>query len=80
MQGRDSPMGDGSKKWKMELIDMEVENVEFFGAVADAIEHQHVIGDGIANILVETEGPRGAGDQIGTRYGVAACEQRYVVT
>jgi hypothetical protein len=32
-------MGDRSKQWKVKLIDVEVQNVEFVSELAHAVEH-----------------------------------------
>ena len=46
----------------MKLIDMKVENIELVGPLANLVEHQHVIGDGIANSRREPK------CGLGTRY------------
>ena len=60
----------------MELVDMEVQNVEIVGALAHAIEHQHVIGNRIADAGVEPQRLGHAGHEIGRRDRIAAREQR----
>ena len=65
VQGSDSTACDIPKQRKMELIDVEMQNVKLVGSLADAIEHQHVIRDRIAHAGVETESLRYAGNEIG---------------
>ena len=48
----------------MKLIDMEVQNVKVLGRVAYAVEHQHVIGNGIVDIGVEPDRCRNAADEL----------------
>ena len=39
----------------MKLIDVEMQKVEFFRAFTYPVEHQHVIGDRVADIAVEAQ-------------------------
>src|ERR1700726_5318718 len=43
------------KKRKMKLVDVEMQNVEFFRDLTYPVEHQHVIGDRGAGIAVEAQ-------------------------
>ena len=43
---------------------MEVQDVEVLDPLSDAIKHQHVIGDRIADAGVEAERPWYAGNEI----------------
>ena len=63
----------------MKLVDMEVQDVEVVGALAHAIEHQHVIGDRIADAGVEPERLGHAGHEIGRGDRIAAGKQRDVM-
>ncbi len=63
----------------MELINVEVQDVEVVGPLTQAIKHQHVIGNRIADPRVEAERPRHAGNEIGCGDRIAACEQRNLV-
>jgi hypothetical protein len=38
------------ENWKVELIDVKMQNVEFISPPADLVQHQHVVGDGIAHV------------------------------
>ena len=51
----------------MKLVDMEVQDVEVVGALAHAIEHEHVVRDRIAYAGVEPQRLGHAGHQIGRR-------------
>ena len=79
VQRGDGAARDRPEQRKLELVDMEVQYVEFVGALADAIEHQHVIGNGIANAGVEPQRLGHAGNEIGRRDRIAAREQRDVM-
>ena len=58
---------------------MEMQDVEVVGALAHAIEHQHVIGDRIADAGVEPERLGHAGHEIGGGDRIAAREQRDIM-
>ncbi len=64
----------------MELIDMEMQDVEVVGLLADAIEHQHIIGNRVTDAGVEPERLGHAGYEVGGGDRVAAREQGYVMT
>ncbi len=55
MERRNSASCDRPKKREMELIDMEVQDIEVVDPLADAIKHQHVVGDRIADADVKAE-------------------------
>jgi hypothetical protein len=69
----------GRNSGKMKLVDMEVQHVEIAGALAHAIEHQHVVRSSIADACVEAQCLGNAGHQIGRRNRIPACEQRHVM-
>ena len=79
VQRGDGAARDRPKQREMKLIDMEVQNVELVGPLADAVEHQHIIGDRIAHVGVEPQRLRDAGHEGGRRDGVAARKQGDVV-
>src|ERR1700676_2557343 len=64
----------------MELIDVEMQNVEFVGKPSYFVKHQHVIGERIPDVGGEAQSRRGAIHQRGSRDGIPAREQRHVVT
>ena len=68
------------EQWKVKLIDVEMENVEFLGTLAHAVEHEHVVWDRVAHIEVQPQRHGSTGNEMGAGYRVAACEQRYFVT
>src|ERR1700730_3427151 len=68
------------KKRKMKLVDVEMQNVEFFRELAYSVEHKHVIEDRVANIAVQAQCHGGAAHQLGGGDGVRACEQGHLVT
>ena len=79
MQRGDGAAGERPEQWEMKLIDMEVQKVELAGPLADAVEHQHIIGDRIAHVGVEPQRLRDAGREGSRRNGVAARKQRDIV-
>ena len=58
---------------------MKVKDIEVRGLPADTIEHQHVIGDRILDMRVETQCGSRAANQVARRNGIAAREERDVV-
>ena len=62
------PLGYRPEQWKMKLVDVEMQNVEFICELAHAVEHQHVVGDYIAHIGVETQRLRNASHEIRARH------------
>ena len=79
MQGGDGAARDRPEQRELKLIDMEVQDVEIVGALAHAIEHQHVIGNRIADAGVEPQRLGHAGNEIGRRDRIAARKQRHFV-
>ena len=79
MQGGDGAAGDRPKQRELKLVDMEVQDVELVGALAHAIEHQHVIGDRIDDAGIEPQRLGHAGHEIGRRDRIAAGKQRDVM-
>ena len=68
------------KKRKMKLVDVEMQNVEFFRELTHPVEHQHVIGDRVTDISVEAQCCGRAAHELGSGDGVRACEQGHLVT
>ena len=56
-----------------------MQNVEFICELAHAVEHQHVVGDYIAHIGVETQRLRNASHEIRARHGITAGKQGHVM-
>jgi len=70
------PADDG----EVELRDVEVDDIELVGALSDLFQHEHMRGQGVFTICVQTE--RSAADryELGRRPGIPAGKQRHVVT
>ena len=51
----------------MELVDVEVDDVELVGLPAHLVEHQHVVGDGVAHGRIEAQRLRAARDELAPR-------------
>ena len=64
----------------MKLVDVEMQNVEFFRELTHPVEHQHVIGDRVTDVPVETQCCGRAAHELGSGDGVRACEQGHLVT
>ena len=63
----------------MQIVDVEVQDVEISCTLANLVEQQHLVGNGIPDVRIESQGSRRAGDQLSGRDRVSACEQRDVV-
>src|SRR5581483_3336319 len=63
----------------MELVDMEVKDVELASALPHLVQHQHVIGNRIADTGVKPQCLGHAGCECRRSDRVTACEQRHVV-
>jgi len=79
VQRGDSAVRDVTKQGKMELIDVEMQNVKLVGPSANAIEHQHVIRDRVAHVGVETQRNRYARHQTRAGNGVSARKKRHLM-
>ncbi len=64
---------------KVEVIDVKMQHVELGGVRADLVEHQHVVGNGVADRRVETQRLGAARHEVRRGDGVAAREQRHIV-
>src|SRR6185437_14671526 len=76
MQGGKGLARHARKNREMEVIDMEVEDVEFGGPLPNPVEHQHVIGNDVLDGGVQPQRLRGAASQLGGRHGITAGKQR----
>jgi hypothetical protein len=68
-----------TKKREVQVVDVKVKNVESGCMLADAIEHQHIIGNSIYDMGVETQCGGRAAYQTRGRYGIATSKQRDIV-
>ena len=80
MQRRQRAAGKRPKQRKMELVDVEVQDVEIVSTFAHSVQHQHVIRNRIAHVPVEPQRRRRATDKPRGRHGIAAREQGHVMT
>ena len=51
-----------TKEREMQVIDMEVQYVKILNALAYLVEHDHIVGNWVADIWIEAQGPSTAGD------------------
>jgi hypothetical protein len=79
VQGRHRPIGHLAKQWEMQLVDMEMQNIKFFRKLAYLVEHQHIIGEWIADIAVEAQRRGRAAHELGRGDGVRARKQGHLV-
>src|SRR5215203_920254 len=64
----------------MELVDMKVQDIELVRKATDAIKLEHVVGNRVVYIGIETQSHRCATDQVGARHRISAGEQGHVMT
>ncbi len=67
------------KQRQMQVLDVEMQHVEFGGVRAHTLEHQQVMGQGIVHPRVEAQRAWRAGDQARGCLRVGAGEQGHVV-
>jgi hypothetical protein len=68
-----------SENWKVQAIQVKVQDIELGGRAAHFVQHQHVVVARIAHGRVEPQGLRAARNESGGRFRVAACEERHIV-
>ena len=64
---------------KVKMIDVKMQHVELGGMRADLVEHQHVVGHGVADRSVEAQRLGAARHEIRGGDRIAAREQRHLV-
>ncbi len=64
---------------KLKLVDVEMENVELGRPRSNFVEHEHVIGDRIANGCIQAQRSRHTWHEFRSGVTVAAGKQRHVV-
>jgi hypothetical protein len=72
-------MSDRSKDRKMELVDVEMEQVELVRPLAHLVEHQQIIGDHIAHRGGEPKRRTRAGCEFRRGQRVAAGKQSHIM-
>ena len=79
MQGRHHRVVQLPEERKMQVVDMKMQDIELGRLGHDLVKHHHVKGDRIMPFSIQPQGAVSAGNDIGARDRVAACEQRHVV-
>ena len=64
----------------MELVHVEVDDIELVCLATHLVQHQHVVRDRVSHGLVESQGLGAAGNELRGGDGIAAGEQRHVVS
>jgi hypothetical protein len=67
-------------KRELQLVDVEMQNVEFKRMLHDLVEHHHVIRDRIVPLGIQPKRSVGARNEVCARDRVAACEQGHIMT
>ena len=80
VQSGHRPIGDRPKQREVKLVDVEMQDIEFVGHLAHAVEHQHVVRNRIPYIRVQSQCHRHAAHQLGAGNRIAAGKQGHVVT
>jgi len=65
MKRSQSPSGPRAEKWKVEEIDVKMENVKLLRALAHLINHQHEVWNDVAHGRIEAQRARTTGSQLG---------------
>jgi hypothetical protein len=63
----------------MEQIDVKMENVELIRTLADLINHQHEVRNGVVHCGIEAQRARATGSQFGAGDGIAARKACHIV-
>jgi hypothetical protein len=63
----------------MEIVDVEMNDIEFFRAGKDLFEHYVVVRELVDAVRVQAKRHRATGNEAGSSLGVAAGEQRDIV-
>jgi len=80
VQGRDLGPAHPPRQRKVQVIDVEVQHVELTRQLADLLEHDQVRHERVDRPAVEPERPRPGRDELGLRHGVAAGNERDLVS
>ena len=80
MRRRQGLAPEPGKQWKMQKIHMKMDNVEFFGAPRDAVQHHQVMRKRIFASRIETQRATAPGSESRLRLRVAAGKQSDLMT
>jgi hypothetical protein len=80
VQRRQRHMGRPGEYGEMDEVGVKVQDVEAMRQALDLLEHGHMIGNVVPNCRVEAKRLLAAWYEGGGCVGVAACEQRDIVT
>src|SRR5215204_1503260 len=64
----------------MELVDMKVQDIELVRKATDTVKLEHVVGNRVVYIGIETQSHGRATDQVSARHRISTCEQGHVMT
>src|SRR2546423_4936616 len=67
------------KQGKMQLVDVEMQNVELIGLVIDPVEHEHVIGDRIVDVGIQPQRRWNTTYELCGCDRISTCKQRHIM-
>jgi hypothetical protein len=79
MQRCQGPRSHVAEYRKMEMVDVEVQDVELRGARTHLVEHQHVIRNIVAAGALEPDRTGAARNELSSGDGIFGCKQGYLV-
>ena len=79
MQRRDSLVREWMDGRKLQKVDVKVNDIEFMGALADLLQHDHVVREGVLHLGVQPKSHAGAGYEFSSRLRIATGEKRDLV-
>src|ERR1700685_482170 len=79
VQRGQGPSRQRAEQGEMKQIDVKMENVEFVGALANLIDHQHEMRNSVEHRGIKPKRATATGNQVGAGNGVAACKKRHIV-
>src|SRR3974390_1075283 len=80
MQRGESAVGKVAHQGSVNYVNMKVKHVELVHAAADLVQHDHVVGQGIAHCRIETQGHVAAAHELSRCLRVTAREKCDVVS
>jgi len=65
MERRESAIGLSAKQWKVQIVDVEVQDIKIAGTLAHPIQHGDMVRDRIADGRIEAESPSRTWNELG---------------
>ena len=80
MQGRDVDDAVITAERKMQVVDVEMNDVEVLFFSENMLQHQDMVGELVFAVRVQAQGFRAHGNELGAGHRVTAGKEGYLVT